>query len=262
LKDLQISIAPLLNRHVEYFKEIELPILITNSCSQPVLIESITLRFQTDEGMSDYFVKADCAQEIKPFGLLEYKLLVSPTPELLAMSNEFDVRTKYKKLVNNVPGELLTDRSPGTYLVIESSSHKLGQLFISFKQPEDGRFARILKRVAERAGFTAYIAMDDPTPSMDIWDRIEPNLRRSVAIAFVWTDHTEFGDGVEREIRLSTSLGLKHVLLIQEDLEPPIAFRNSGIEYQRFDPSDPLKDFSLAIMGIRKNLLRSVPLLA
>jgi hypothetical protein len=137
----------------------------------------------------------------------------------------------------------------------------LGQLFVSFKQPEDRRFARIVKRVAQRAGFQPWLKMNESTPGQVLWDSIELRLLESVAVAFIWTEHTEWGDGVEREIALCQANGMQHVLLIQQGVEIPPQFKGTPIEYQPFDPEDPLEAYAQAITGLRRILLskRSKP---
>jgi hypothetical protein len=94
--------------------------------------------------------------------------------------------------------------------------------------------------------------MNEPTPGMDIWHRIEPHLLESIAVVFIWTERTEWGDGVEREIELCKSNNIQNVLLIQRDLPVPHQFKGTGIEYQRFDPEDPLKEYSQAITALRR----------
>lgn len=254
--DLKAHIPPPPKSDVECFEEITIPLTITSTCDDHILIESVTFRFQTDKGYADYFLKTDVGHEMVPRGVYNTTISVIPTPQFLPNTNEFDILVRYKKVNNGVLGDPMSTISPGRYLIVKPFNHKLGQLFVSFKQPEDRPLARLLDRVGERAGFQPYLAMDEPTPGLDLWDRIEPRLAESEAVAFIWTEHTEWGHGVRREIELCKSKGIQYVLLIQQDLEPPQEFKGTDIEYQRFDPEDPLESFSNAVTALREILIK------
>lgn len=253
--DLRVSIAPLSKRDVEYFEEISIPLTITSECAVSLVVESVTLKFQTDSGMADYSEKHDIAKEVAPSGLLATNILVCPTLEFLNSTNSFHVMVRYKRIENGMPADQTVAKSPGTFLLVKHCSQKLGQIFISFKQPEDRPLARILQRVAERAGFEAYLKMDESNVGVDSWDVIEPRLLESIAVAFIWTEQTEWGEGVEKEIELAKKHCIHYVPLIQQDMDVPSHFKDSPIEYQRFDPEGPLGQFAQAIASLRETVL-------
>lgn len=253
--DLKVSIPPLPKSDVECFEEFAVPLIITSQCVDPIVIESVTLRFQTDAGMSDFYHKTDIGHEINPNGLYSKMLKVTSTPEFLTNTNVFSALIRYRRVPGGVPGDQMSAMSPGRYVIIRPASQKIGRLFVSFKQPEDGALARLLKKVAERAGFEPYVAMDEPKPGEDIWKRIKPVLRKSKVVAFIWTENTVFGEGVAREIELCKAGRIKYVLLLQQDCTPPPQFKGSTIEYQRFDPQNCLRSFSQAIEAVREIVL-------
>jgi hypothetical protein len=257
--DLKAHIPPLPKTEVECFEQIIIPLTITSACSDNILVESVTLRFQTDQGSADYFLKTDVGHEIVPLGIYNTTISVVPTPQFLPNTNEFDILVRYRKVNNGVLGDPMTTISPGRYLIVRSCSQKLGQIFVSFKQPEDRPLARLLKRVGERGGFQPYLTMDEPMPGKDLWERIEPRLIESEAVAFIWTDLTEWGEGVEREIDLCKANDIKYVLLVQNESTPPQQFKGTTIEYQRFDREDPLESFSQAIAALRQIMLSRTP---
>jgi hypothetical protein len=253
--DLQVSIPPLPEHRVECFEKIAIPLIITSSCPEPIVIDSITLCFKTDADMSDYFLKVDMGYELAPHSQYLSRTELVPTPQFLPGTNEFHILVRYRIVSKGVPGDHLVAKSPGSYIIVKWCSRKLGQLFVSFKQPEDRGLARMVEEVAKRAGFQPYLAMNEPTPGMGLWDRIEPRLLESVAVVFIWTEHTEWGDGVAREIKLCKSNNIQNVLLIQRDLPLPKQFKGTRIEYQRFDPEDPLEEYSEAITALRGIIL-------
>lgn len=79
----------------------------------------------------------------------------------------------------------------------------------------------------------------------------------SVAIAFIWTDRTDWGNGVEREIELAKKNGILYAPIIEEPLPTPQHFKGSPIEYMHFDPEGPLRTFSEAVGGLRKAVKRA-----
>jgi hypothetical protein len=253
--NLQIGFTPVLNRQVEYFQEIELPVTIANKRSTPVVVESLTLQFHSDKGEVDYYRKFDVGHEIQPHGLLARSIPVRPNLQFLPTTNSVRIMVKYRQATNGVLGPLQHEKSDRTYIIVNPCPIELGQLFISFKQPEDRRLARLLQRLAERAGFKVFLQMDNPIPGRDPWETIEARLIDSIAVAFIWTDHTAWGSGVEREIKLSKDNGKYYVPLIEKGLSVPDFFQNSGIEYVFFETEDPLQCFAQAIEALRESII-------
>ncbi len=84
--------------------------------------------------------------------------------------------------------------------------------------------------------------MDEKTVGTDTWSIIEPKLLESVAVAFVWTEQTEWGDGVEKEIELAKKHGIYYLPLIEGGMNVPGHFKGD-IEYLSFDPDALLAHF-------------------
>jgi hypothetical protein len=255
---LNIHVPPLPKMEVEYFEEVSLPLTVINTSSEPILLESITLRFQSDADISKIYVQDNCSCIIKPQEMRDIEVKVIPTPMFLANTNVFDVMVTYRL---NVDGKLSEQasyifRAPqGCFIIIKPSTTQLGQIFISFKQPEDLKLAKILERFAERAGFKPYLAIHDSQPGTQLWDRIEPALRGSLAVLVLWTKHTQWGDGVQREVELCRAHGIQDILLIENGLDLPLAYKGTESEYRRFDYDDPFEPFSKVITIRRKLLL-------
>ncbi len=253
--NLQIGFTPVLNRQVEYFQEIEIPVTMSNKRATPIVVENVTLQFHSDNGEADYYRKFDISQEIGSHGMLVRSIPIRPNLQFLPTTNSVRIMVKYRQTNNGVLGALQYEKSDQTYIIVNPCPPNLGQLFISFKQPEDRRHARLLQRLAMRAGFTVYLKMDNPIPGRDLWETIEPQLIDSIAIAFLWTDHTPWGSGVEREIKLSKENGKYYLPLIEKGLSVPDFFQGSGIEYVFFDTEDPLECFAQVIEALRETVL-------
>lgn len=171
--DIILSVAPLPNPIVEYYQPTRIPITLTSNCSEKLVVESLTLRFQTDRGMADYDIKYEVGKQLLPEGLLAENIEVVPVPEFLESTNQYDIKIRYRKEIDGQLGDQMTlIPAIRPYIIVRPCSDSLGQLFISFKQPDDLKFARRLETVAKRAGFKPYLKMDESTPGQDMWEVI------------------------------------------------------------------------------------------
>lgn len=251
----RVKVAILPSPEAEYFVDKTISLFITNGSPDHLLVESLVLRFQSDVDSSAIYVEQPWGLELTPDEQKEQKVTVTPTPDFLANTNCFDVMVKYRVFEKTVWGKLheeITQRS--TYLNIKRSTQQLGQVFISFKQPEDEQLASILGKFAARAGFLPYIALDDPRPGTSLWSRIEPEIKNSVGVFVVWSRHTRWGTGVQQEIKICSECGISYVLLIEDNEELPEAY-DTTIEYKRFDRRYPHTPFSQVIAAKRKSML-------
>lgn len=254
-KLISIRVAPLPSPEVEYFEEITIPISIFNNSTNTILVESITLRFQTDSNNPPVYIEEKFGTIIESESVVDLQVRVAPSPEFRANTNAFDVSVNYKETDNQILGATNRETLKGAYIIIRHSTQKLGKLFISLKQPEDLKLGRLLERFAERAGFTVYMAVKDPQPGVSLWERIEPELKSSEAVIVLWTKHTEWGTGVQYEVDLCKSCDIPDILLIEQELELPEAYKDTEKEYLRFDPDDPVEDFIQMITARRKVIL-------
>jgi hypothetical protein len=257
---LSVSIAPLAPKltEVRYYDSTSVSLLITNNAPTPLLVEQVILRFQSDASVASEFVEQNCGWELGVKELHDQQVTVSPTPIYLANTNMFDVMVKFRPIDRGVlQGQLSEIHHRSSYLIIREAESQCGKLFISFKQPEDLTLARLLEKFARRAGFEPYLAIHDSQPGTDLWKRIEPELRRSDSAAIIWTCHTEWGDGVQREVKLARQFGIPDVLLLEDRLDLPEEYRGTGIEYLRFDPHNPAPAFSKMLTARRQLQLKS-----
>jgi len=252
---LSVSVAPLAPRsaEIQYYESTSVSVLITNNAPTPILVEEVILRFQSDAFVASEFVGQDCGWELAPKELHEQKVAVCPTPIYLANTNMFDVMVKFRPIDGGIlQGQLSEIHHRSSYLIIRESRDSCGKLFISFKQPEDLSLARLLEKFARRAGFEPYLAIHDSQPGTDLWKRIEPELRTSIAASIIWTGHTAWGDGVQREVKLARQYAIPDVLLLEDRLDLPEEYKGTGIEYVRFDPHNPAPAFSKIVTSLRR----------
>jgi hypothetical protein len=139
---------------------------------------------------------------------------------------------------------------------VREPNTQIADVFISFKQPEDTSRAKLIEQYAWRAGLRPYMALNDPEPGSEQWNRIEDAIRRSKRAFVIWGDRTEWGRGVQREVGLCRKHRVPEVLLLQSDLDLPGQLKDTVLEYTRFDPHNPSERFATAVESVRQQLLR------
>jgi hypothetical protein len=252
---LGVSVAPLKSVEVEYFESKSLSLYFTNRSDELLLVDGVTLQFQTDGSMAAHYTDHPCALRIEPKDGASFAVQVTPTPIYLANTNSIELMVKYRVDSKGKLGAPVTERHPASYLIIKPSRHQLGDAFISFKQPEDRKLAMMIERYAERSGFTPYVAMEDPQPGTQQWKRIEAAIKRSRAAFIIWTLRTEWGKGVQREVRLCRKYSVREVLLIEEGVAIPAEYSGTNVEYSRFLPDEPARKFDHAVCAAREAVL-------
>jgi hypothetical protein len=255
---LSISVTPPRSAEVEYYEQTTVSVLITSNAPYRVLIEQLILRFQSDANEASIYVEQSCGWELTPGELREQLVSVYPIPNYLANTNVFDVMVKFRSFETGVVGQQKSEVHRGSYLIIRNTKQRCGQLFISFKQPDDLTLARMMDKFARRAGFSPYLAIHDAQPGTDQWKRIELEIRASIAISIIWTSHTDWGRGVQQEIILARQYSIPEMLLIEEQLELPESHRGTNVEYQRFDANDPAQPFSKMLTTRRAIVLDQI----
>jgi hypothetical protein len=256
-EELTIKIHPLADgNNVDYMQEIDIPVSVFNHSPETIVIESVVLRFQAEWNSSAH----DAVHE-RRFGRFtiapdreEYrKVSVLLRPILQSGTNVVDIIVTYLKEAS--PAKKLTQqRKEVFYLVVQPPPTTKGQLFISYKDPEDWDLAHILQRICERAGFVGYIAPADAKPGTDIWnDKIPGAVHNSKALVIIWSKVTMFGEGVQKEIALARDLGVPEVLILERNVPAPSEFATMEAEISWFERPNAPSDFSQAIVAYRLN---------
>ena len=251
-----VSAPPPISHLVEYYSLTEVRLIITNVSGRLQLVETITLQFQADVGTAPIYVDCSCGIEIRPAKAEEVVVTVTPDSLYLAGTNQFSVMVRYKTVEVDKVGVQQTEvHSNLSYILVRPSSLDLGQVFISFKQPEDLDIANLLARLSAKAGFKPYLALRDPKLGANQWRRIARAIGSSKSVMVIWTTRTEWGGGVRREVGLARGKKLHEALLIDESLQLPDLYQGTEMEYQYFNPDIPAAAFGKAITSFRKQVL-------
>jgi len=238
----------------EFFQPITLQYEIVNVGIDTVFLESLTLQLSPDIDTAANYIDRPCACRLVPKGSMIVAVTVTPTPMYQENTNQIKIRCNYRLEAEARIGEPLNETHAGFYLIIATPAPTLGNIFISFKQPEDQRLANILERYAKRAGFAVYLLVRMPNVGADQWQTIEALIKESHSVFFIWARRTDWGDGVEREVVLCRRHKVREILLIENGVDVPSAFDETSVMYKRFDPQEPAAALSEAVSSLRSQI--------
>ena len=255
--NLAVNPAPQVSADVEYFSDKRIALDITNRLPQNILLEKVTLQFQTDTGSSSIYVDHQCGTDVAANGLASPVIAVTPTCQYREYTNAFRVMVCYRINENGRLGDEVSENHSGSYLIVRSPATTLGNVFISFKQLEDIALARTVERYARRAGLNPYLIVDDPEPGGRHWDRIEEAIKNAHTVVVIWNERTDWGDGVKKEIALCRKHGVHELLLLEQSLAVPELFRAAAKknDYSRFHKENPAASLEGAVVAVRNRLL-------
>jgi hypothetical protein len=251
---LSVSSLPAASATVEYYGTLVQSVLITNNSTEAVLIEEVSLRFQSDRAQGSLLSSVRPGVELEAGAILECDVNIVPNALFLANTNMYDVSVRFRSRESGVfdasEFEILPSAS---YIVVREPPATLGEVFISVKQPEDESLGRLFEDISRRAGFAPFLKASNPHPGEDFWtDVIEPHLRSSIAALIIWTPRTEYGTGVQREVQFCRDNGIRDTLLLERDHPVPPPYRGSSIEREVFDPADPGHAFLRVVESLRR----------
>jgi TIR domain len=258
-RDLQISVPPLQENTVDFLSNISLPIQITNQSSFIVVVETIALQFQSDYRVprSDVTVEENChGFSIEPSNLGYRYVRVVPNLIFRPFTNVFDVKVCYRRsLKSRLSKELNHEKHEVAYLIVNPAPPIFGEVFISYKDPEDYYLAKQLHELAKHAGFAPYVAPEDMHPGTEIWEQKIPQaIQRSKFMFVIWTSNTRAGTGVQKEIRICRKAGVQDILLLEKGVVRPTQYRRSNKEYVRFEPDRAILEFGKTLQALRQEV--------
>jgi hypothetical protein len=256
---LRISIPPLADANVNYLKSVHIPVQIINASSRSVMIESVSFRFQTDlqVAAADLTIEHECQGLVIQPGRMEY-LTVKVVPHLVfrAYTNVFDVHVGYRRQERHRLSKRFVEAKPrgeSSFLIIHAAPSIFGNIFISYKEPEDRGLATMFYNLAMAAGFAPYMAPTDMKPGSRIWrDKIPQAIKNSKAAFVIWTSKTALGKGVKREIKLCRANGIPDILLLEEGVAPPSEHKATDLEWTPFAIAQAAIVFANAIRSYRE----------
>lgn len=240
-----------------YFEDIVIELKVDNVSGKSLLIESVTLKFDPDTGATPVYVDCPVGVRLTANGGSVIKVTVCPTPLFREYTSQFVARFKCHHESRGRIIASFMESHDGLYIIIHPPEKQLGDVFVSFKQPEDRKLANILERYAKRAGFTPHLFIQDAHLGTDQWIRIDALIKGSHSAFIVWALRTDWGDGVTTEIELCRKHKVREILLIEEGVELPDAYRGTNRAYQKFDPADPASAISKAVSSVYAQVTNS-----
>lgn len=242
-----------------YFESILLTYDITNVSTDNILVESVSLQFQPDMDTVPNYVYSPCGFRLTPNESKSIAVDVTPTPAYRQQTNEIQFLFRYRIESSGHVGDVIKERHDQEryYLIVRPPAPTLGEVFVSFKQPEDQRLANILERYLRRAGFVPRLFMRNAKVGADQWVSIEEIVKVCQSAFIVWTHLTEWGNGVEREIELCRGCKVREILVIENGVDVPSSYYGTGITYKRFDPQEPAQALSEAVASLREQVVKS-----
>lgn len=229
--------------NVNYLQTVSLTIAIENAGNSATLvIDSLALRFQSRSSPGSSvadphttIVHPGAALSIAPNKLDYCAVHVRPNLLFLKYTNVFDVAISYRLSPNFV--ELNSFIGLGSYLVVNPAPQLFGQVFISYKEPEDRALADLLHELARDAGFAPYIAPADLQAGSQIWtEKIPAAIKASKCVFVIWTENAPKGPGVRREVKLAEQYGVRIVPLLAKGTTFDTRLFGADTEYTTFEP--------------------------
>jgi hypothetical protein len=170
-------------------------------------------------------------------------------------TNYFDVLVAYRQNDERGFGESMTQLAgEKSYLIIRCGPQTFGNVFISYKHPEDLELAKTLHTLTERAGFVPYIAPEDLRPGTQIWEEKIPNaIRSSKAMFAIWTRCTPFGQGVRKELKICREAGIRVIPLLENGVPRPDEY-DASVEFTHFDRNSAPTVFAKVVRTFRETM--------
>ncbi|SRR6266566_1204643 len=243
---------------VDYYSVLERVILITNVTQSRVLLDRVLLRFQSDSEQASIVVAHTCSVELAPNDSTQQTVSIVPTAQFLSNTNTFDVVVWFRVASKSGFGPPMSEpHHPPAHIVVSDPKPVLGRLFISFKQPEDLHLKNTIERMSRRAGFSPWTAHRDSRVGGDPWEAIGNAIRESAAVVFLWTENTDFTEGVKREVALCRKYKVKEKPLFEKGIPVPEPYRDGKVQYEWFETETPTRTFAKVIQELRDETLNA-----
>ncbi|GEM_PF-5458815 len=251
--------------NVHYLESLGISIGVQNKDQEATMVvESLALRFKSrrsstgGDSADPYTTVVYPGQpvSIPPGKLGSCTVQVAPNLVFLGYTNYFDVAVTYRLHTEKI-GKRRSFIGEGWFAIIKPAPQLFGKVFISYKEPEDRRFADFLFALAKDAGFDPYIAPADVKTGSRIWGRKIPAAIKASKFMFViWTRNAPKGPGVKREIGIARANKVEIVPLLKRKTPDPKLF-GRDVEYTRFDDDDATLIFA-EVVAARRSMLTSV----
>lgn len=244
---------------VDYLEAVDISIGVENGNPKATMVvDSVALRFESRRSITGTdradpqttVVYPGAAFSISPTKLGYCTVRVRPNLLFLESTNYFDVAITYRFSAEKI-GEPQDFIDQGWFVLVKPAPQIFGNVFISYKEPEDRPLADLLFEFAKDAGFVPYVAPPDVRTGLRIWSKKIPTaIKASKFIFVIWTGNTPRGPGVKKEIKIARENGIEIVALLEQKTRDPGLF-GRDVEYTRFDLNDAALTFAKVVAARR-----------
>lgn len=244
---------------IHYLETVNLDLGIQSKhTSATLVIDSLALRFASRRGSPTTLKVQPETNVIFPGGPISVEPMkkthctipIRPNLLFLKGSNYFEVAATYREAGIRIgTPESLVDQV--SFAIIDPAPCFFGQVFISYKEPEDRSLADRLFEFAHDAGFKPYMAPPDIRTGTQIWGKkIPPEIKASRFLFVIWTNNSLKGPGVKREIKIARDNKIAVVPFLEKKCRDPKLF-GRDVEYMQFDRRDPDEAFAKVVEARR-----------
>lgn len=256
-------------RDAFFGRPIDIPVHVLNRTGQPVVLERLTVAIDTDLDVTNpdpgrFSFSWHGGLPLEPLERGLVRLTVTPPLDALPYTNYFRVTGEASTPGTRKPIPAVVTATRGWLLLKETPRAQDGQVFVSFKDPQNEALAALAKKYLARAGLRPYRASDDTQTGVDIWIRkIFPAIEASAGVLVIWTPNTAASpDSVLKEMLHAKERKIPTGLFLSSDSSPPAEYLSSVLEYYKFDPSAPHAALADGIAAAAKNWRLGRPVFA
>jgi len=221
--------------NITYLEKAEFRVEIKNDSKHTLEIIKISCRFEAENDLPPHIFSREPMISIKPgniSSLIKIPFTVDLSLREATNYSLLEITYRYAKSVDLITA---TFGYPDTrYLIIKSVHSPEKHFFISHKDPVQTQLGTKLDYHLIKIGFRGYLAENDKSPGLDIWnDKIIPNIDGCVALVVLWTaEATKDSKRILREVKRAKRQKKKIIVLAEKDVKIHKIFKGTK-EYYR-----------------------------
>ena len=224
---------------LSYMDDAFLKIEFKNESDVPIDIEKVTCSFQTEKGLSP--LKFSLEPMITVLGghisqIVRISFFVDL--KLHFATNYALIEAEYRKNHSKESHTISFDFPESRYVIIHNIHSPEKHFLISHKDPENTNISEKLDLYLKKIGFAGYVAENDPSPGLDIWEeKVIPAINTCSALIVLWTnDAIKNPSNIFREMNYAKKQN-KRIITLSEKIELPEIFQGTN-EYTTVDEID------------------------
>lgn len=259
-EDIEMRNGNLRDREVLYGERLSYPVWLTNTRQDLLVVRAVSVRLESENGWrgdgSRFVFRHESGIELPPGQSKIWTIPIRPTLDCLENSNNPSVAVEYSAIASSRRrGIRQSQWHRGTWIVVkEVPPPDAAEVFVSFKDPENEELAQLAARYLRRAGLAPYLARDDEQCGRAYWEgKIMPAIVRSSGVLVIWSpDVVRSPDAVRREMGIAQRARVPLGLFLSRDVEAPVEYPPSVLEYVCFDPGAPHAAFADGIADMAR----------